>query len=72
MYDMFFSVVLMNHFHCNSFHFSSSIQQKIINRHMEDAVAAVSWVIKHASRLGGDPRGIFVSGHSAGGNIAGK
>jgi hypothetical protein len=38
--------------------------------HMHDAVSAVLWVIKHAISLGGDPRVIFLSGHSAGANIA--
>ena len=37
---------------------------------MEDAVKAVEWVIVHAKRLGGNCRGIFLSGHSAGANIA--
>jgi acetyl esterase/lipase len=36
---------------------------------MEDAVAAVKWTLKHLSELGAAPRGIFLSGHSAGGNI---
>ena len=30
----------------------------------------VEWVIVHAKRLGGNPNGIFLSGHSAGANIA--
>ncbi len=37
---------------------------------MNDAVAAVEWALRHASTLGADPRAVFVSGHSAGGNIA--
>ena len=37
--------------------------------HMEDAVAAVEWSLKHAELLGADPRTVFLSGHSAGGNI---
>jgi arylformamidase len=31
--------------------------------------AAVAWVIDHADELGGDPRRVFVAGHSAGGHL---
>ena len=31
--------------------------------------AAVAWVIDHAGELGGDPRRVFVAGHSAGGHL---
>jgi acetyl esterase/lipase len=31
--------------------------------------AAVAWVIAHAGELGGDPRRVFVAGHSAGGHL---
>ena len=31
--------------------------------------AAVAWVIDHAAELGGDPRRVFVAGHSAGGHL---
>ena len=31
--------------------------------------AAVAWVIDHADDLGGDPRRVFVAGHSAGGHL---
>jgi arylformamidase len=31
--------------------------------------ASVAWVIDHAKVLGGDPRRVFVSGHSAGGHL---
>jgi len=37
---------------------------------MTDAVAAVKWTVKHLVTLGAHPNQIFVSGHSAGGNIA--
>ncbi len=33
---------------------------------LEDAAAALAWVIRHIAEYGGDPRKIFVSGHSAG------
>jgi len=33
-------------------------------------VAAVEWTIRHLTVLGANPHAIFVSGHSAGGNIA--
>lgn len=31
--------------------------------------AAVAWVIDHAGELGGDPRRVYVAGHSAGGHL---
>jgi acetyl esterase/lipase len=31
--------------------------------------AAVAWIIDHAAEHGGDPRRVFVSGHSAGGHL---
>jgi acetyl esterase/lipase len=37
---------------------------------MEDAAQAVAWTRDHAAAYGGDPRGIFLMGHSAGGQIA--
>lgn len=37
---------------------------------IEDAEAATLWAIAHATELGGDPERIFVSGDSAGGNMA--
>lgn len=33
---------------------------------LEDAAAAIAWTFKHIADLGGDPKRIFVSGHSAG------
>jgi len=38
--------------------------------YIEDAAAAVAWVIKHIEDYGGDPDLVFVSGHSAGGYLA--
>lgn len=38
--------------------------------YVEDAAAAVAWVREHAAEHGGDPRKVFVSGHSAGGYLA--
>ena len=37
--------------------------------YIEDAAAAVAWIIKHIEPLGGNPRRVFVSGHSAGGYL---
>ncbi len=37
---------------------------------MRDAARAVAWVRAHAAEFGGDPRHIYVMGHSAGGQIA--
>lgn len=37
--------------------------------YIEDAAAAVAWVIKNIAKYGGSPRRIFVSGHSAGGYL---
>lgn len=36
----------------------------------EDSRDAVLWALKHAKRYGADPAQVFLSGHSAGGNIA--
>jgi len=38
--------------------------------YIQDAAAAVAWVFKNIEKYGGDPRKIFVSGHSAGGYLA--
>lgn len=37
---------------------------------VEDADAAVDWVIRNIAQYGGDVRRIYVSGHSAGGHLA--
>ncbi len=37
---------------------------------VEDGAAALAWVAGHAAELGGDPRRIYVAGHSAGAHIA--
>lgn len=37
---------------------------------MRDGARAIGWAHKHAAELGGDPRSLFVMGHSAGGQIA--
>lgn len=38
--------------------------------YIEDAAAAVAWVLTHIGEYGGDPELVFVSGHSAGGYLA--
>jgi acetyl esterase/lipase len=37
---------------------------------MHDAANAVAWAREHAAEFGGDPKRLFVMGHSAGGQIA--
>lgn len=37
---------------------------------VEDGAAAVAWARRHAPQFGGDPRRLFVMGHSAGAHIA--
>jgi acetyl esterase/lipase len=37
---------------------------------VEDAAAAVDWVIRNIASRGGDPAHIYLSGHSAGGHLA--
>jgi acetyl esterase/lipase len=38
--------------------------------YIEDAAAAIAWTLKHIGGYGGDPRKVFVSGHSAGAYLA--
>ena len=38
--------------------------------HMEDATAAVAWTIENIASYGGDPRRVYVGGHSAGAYLA--
>ncbi len=38
---------------------------------VEDNAAAVAWTVRHVKELGGDPRSVFVMGHSAGAYNAG-
>ncbi|HUR47038.1 MAG TPA: alpha/beta hydrolase fold domain-containing protein [Candidatus Saccharimonadales bacterium] len=43
------------------------------NKHpaqLEDAAAAFDWVSQHIAEYGGDPKRIYVGGHSAGGHMA--
>lgn len=37
---------------------------------LEDTAAATAWVFRHIAERGGDPKKIFLSGHSAGGYLA--
>ena len=37
---------------------------------VDDGALAVKWAREHASELGGDPRSIFIMGHSAGAHLA--
>ena len=37
---------------------------------VDDGVSALAWVVSHAQEIGGDPRRIYVAGHSAGAHIA--
>ena len=37
---------------------------------MDDAAAAFAWTVKHIAEHGGDPRKVFIGGHSAGGYLA--
>ena len=37
---------------------------------VEDAASTVRWVLDHAEKFGGDPKRIYISGHSAGGHNA--
>ncbi len=38
-------------------------------KYIEDAAASIAWVFKNIEKYGGDPKKIFVSGHSAGGYL---
>ena len=48
-----------------SYRLASSEQE-----HMNDASMAVRWACENAEALGADPERLYLSGHSAGGNIA--
>jgi acetyl esterase/lipase len=37
---------------------------------VEDGADALAWVVSHAHEIGGDPRRIYVAGHSAGAHLA--
>lgn len=37
--------------------------------YIQDAAAAVAWVVKHIEQYGGDPTQVYVGGHSAGGYL---
>ena len=37
---------------------------------IEDAAAAVAWTVKNIGKYGGDPKQVFLSGHSAGGYLS--
>ena len=37
---------------------------------LEDAAASTAWVIRNIEKYGGDPKKVFVAGHSAGGYLA--
>lgn len=36
---------------------------------LDDAAASIAWVLKNIEKYGGDPKQIFISGHSAGGYL---
>ena len=36
---------------------------------IDDAAAAIAWVVRHIAEYGGDPSKVFVAGHSAGGYL---
>jgi acetyl esterase/lipase len=37
---------------------------------VDDATAALAWTIQHIAEFGGDPKRIYIAGHSAGGHLA--
>ncbi len=38
--------------------------------YVDDAAAAFAWTVRHIAQHGGDPRKVFIGGHSAGGYLA--
>jgi acetyl esterase/lipase len=38
--------------------------------YVDDAAAAFAWTVRHIAKHGGDPRKVFIGGHSAGGYLA--
>ncbi len=46
------------------------IPKNIFPDFVEDSAAAIVWANKHGAEYGGDPRNLFVIGHSAGAHIA--
>ena len=45
------------------------VPQVTVAQCVEDAAVAAAWVVEHIAEYGGDPRLIFVAGHSAGGYL---
>ena len=39
--------------------------------YIDDAAACAAWVVKHIADYGGNPKSVFISGHSAGGYLTG-
>jgi acetyl esterase/lipase len=38
---------------------------------VQDGAGALAWVVSHAAEIGGDPKRIYLAGHSAGAHLAG-
>jgi acetyl esterase/lipase len=38
--------------------------------HVKDVARAFDWTVRHCEKYGGDPKNVFVGGHSAGGHLA--
>lgn len=48
---------------CANYRLSPGVKSPVF---IEDAAAAIAWTFRHIADFGGDPKRIFVSGHSAG------
>lgn len=66
--DDFTARMLAEGFGVVSVHYRLS-PQAVCPAYLEDAAAAIAWTLEHIQDYGGDPKKVFITGHSAGGYL---